>query len=527
MIRKLTAPVGSATRRPETWLLALILFGFALRLGSIDFQSLWRDEVDAIRFGRDWSAEISQGWQASGVEGMLAALRTRLTKPGDNGPLYFLTLHQWSRAAGNTSFALRFFSAWFGVLAIPLTYILAKRLLHSAAHLGLLGAWLVTISPYFVWYSQEVKMYTEITALALAAIYALRRAIDAQAGRRAWPWWLLVVAATTLAMYNHIFAALLIGVEVALFALWWPQSKRHWRGGAIALAALTLPYLPLAQWQITQALTPGSQGFAFYSLDEMLRVMLSGFANGVLPFEGSLSAIGVRWNIETVTLGLRPANLGVGLFGALVVLGALAWKEANDRTQRLALAAWAILPAVAIWLVSLNRPVFTDRYLIWIGPAVYLLLTLGIAALWQWRKAIGVVAFALVTLAALVSVHAQAITPFKTDYRSAARYVADRYRGEAIVFQIWYGQHAFDYYFQPPFPIIEGPDTNWPNRAPESFDAEIANLLRGQPAVWLVATEVEERDNRHVLEGWLARYGRVTDHAGFMRIAVTRFELSP
>ena len=34
---------GSRFRRPDTWLLVVILFAFAIRLGSIDFQSLWRD----------------------------------------------------------------------------------------------------------------------------------------------------------------------------------------------------------------------------------------------------------------------------------------------------------------------------------------------------------------------------------------------------------------------------------------------------------------------------------------------------
>ncbi|MGH2592603.1 MAG: hypothetical protein ACRDGG_03735, partial [Anaerolineae bacterium] len=169
----------------RVWLLGFILLGFAIRLGSIDFQSLWRDEVDAIRFGRDLSALLSNALAGGGVGRLIDQLRQTLTQPGFNGPLYFIALAQWAQVAGSTGFALRLFSTLFGILAIPLIYVLGRRLQRathlegggathfaSASHLSLLAAWLVTISPYFVWYSQEAKMYTEITALALMAIYA-------------------------------------------------------------------------------------------------------------------------------------------------------------------------------------------------------------------------------------------------------------------------------------------------------------------------------------------------------------------
>lgn len=536
--------------KSESWLLVLILLGFAIRLGSIDFQSLWRDEVDAIRFGRDLSVTLDGALSGGGIGGLIEQLRQTLAQPGFNGPLYFLALRQWTYAAGDTAFALRFFSAFFGVLAIPLTYALAQRLQRAtypepspprdesrrdASRVSLLAAWLTTFSPYFVWYSQEAKMYAAITALALVAIYALRRAIDAPlaAGPRTWPWWLLVVAATTLAMYSHILAALLIGVEVALFALWWPTSRRHWPGGLAALAALTLPYLPLARWQIEQALTPGSQGFAFYRFDEMLRVMIAGFANGVLRFDYALSAIDVRWHPDTFHPDLSPAYWGGWLLSVLALIGALMWKNARDRAYRLGLAAWAILPAAAIAIISLNRPIFTDRYLIWIGPAVYGLAALGIVELWTWRKAIGGAAFAVVTAVALVGVHAQAITPFKSDFRSAAHYVEERYRGEAIVFQIPYGQYTFDYYFEPAFPIVEGPYTNHRNADGSyqgdaaAFAAVSASLLSGQDVVWLVASEVEMWDERHLLEDWLNRHGQVTDRADFTRVTTIRYVLGP
>ncbi|HEY4688122.1 MAG TPA: glycosyltransferase family 39 protein [Anaerolineae bacterium] len=510
----------------SAWLLVLILLAFAIRLGSIDFQSLWRDETDAAGFG---PPNTRMGAVLAG--GDLQQLAGALTQGGFNGPLYFIALQQWTTLAGSTAFALRFPSTFFGILALALIYLLMKRLFKRATHLGdasragLLAAWLAALSPYFVWYSQEAKMYTEIAALALAAVYGLRRAIDAPDGRRAWPWWALVIGATTLAMYSHILAALLIGVEVVLFGLWWPQARRHPIGGLIALAALTLPYAPLLKWQVDLAFTPGSQGFAFFRFDDMIRVLLSGFTNGVLPFDFSLGTIGIQWNPDAFRPELSPANWGTWLLSLLALLGVFMWKDATDRAPRIGLAAWAILPIAVVALISLNRPIFTDRYLIWIGPAVYLLATLGLVQMWRWNRIAGGVAWVAVSVVMVIGDYAQAITPFKADFRSAARYVQERYQGEAILFQIPYGQYTFDYYFEPPFQVIEGPYTNWPDRDATSFDVEIAGLLSGQRAVWFVATEVEMWDNRYLLEEWLNRYGRVTDRADFMRVTALRYEL--
>lgn len=526
------------TVSPNVWLIAFILFGFAIRLGTIDTQSLWRDEVDSIRFGENFAAQFYKALDGAGLSGLLSEIRESLTRPGFNGPLYFLALNPWARLAGVSAYALRFFSTFFGILTIPLIYALSKRLFKAAIHadtprhLSLLVAWLATISPYFVWYSQEVKMYTLITTLSLTAIYALRRAVDASNNERTWHWWLLLIIATTLAMYSHILAALLIGVEVVLFVLWWSNAKRHISGAALALAALTLPYLPLATWQLRLALTPGDQGHAFYRFDEMLRILGTSFANGVLPFDQNLATAGVHLDASVNASVLNPALWGMGILSALFVSGTLLWRDAHDRTERIGLAAWALLPIVVIALISLNRPIFTDRYLIWIGPAVYLLVALGILDLWAWKKFLGVFALIVVTLIALISINAQALTPLKPDFRSATRYIEERYqRDEVILFQIPYGQYTFDYYFEPPFRSGEGPYTNHRNadgsylRDVDSFNTEITQMLNDEHSIWLVATEVDMWDERHLLEDWLNANGRVIDQAEFVHVTVTQYDL--
>ena len=99
----------------HTWLLVGVVgLAFALRVAGLDFQSLWRDEVDAIRFAtRAWDDVLRM-----------------FVVPGQNGPLYFLVLRPWLYLAGQSEYALRFFSVFFGTLAVPLVYRVARRLFH-------------------------------------------------------------------------------------------------------------------------------------------------------------------------------------------------------------------------------------------------------------------------------------------------------------------------------------------------------------------------------------------------------------
>ena len=131
---------------------------------------------------------------------------------------------------------------------------------------------------------------------------------------------------------------------------------------------------------------------------------------------------------------------------------------------RLSLLAWALIPAMAIALISINRPLFTDRYLIWIQPAFYLAVALGVYALMGMVKPLAVVALSRAADRERArQLIAQATTPFKSDFRSAAQAIGREIQpGDLVVFQIPHVQHTFDYYFRQPYQAMGGPYTNFP-----------------------------------------------------------------
>lgn len=514
-----------------TGLLALI--AFAARAVSLDAQPLWRDEVDALRFATvPWSE-------------MLASF----TRPGWNGPLYYLLLRGWIALAGASEYGMRFFSLLLGVLGVPLIYALARRLFDRPT--GILAALLLATSPYLAWYGQEVKMYTLVPALALLAIYGLRRALSlsketalslskgaVEGGN--WRWWAVTVAATSLAFYSHILAALLIPVQALLYFIWCPQARNKWRGALISLACLTLPYLPLLAWQAPLLLQERATGFSPYTPGEMVETLLNGWSLGMLGW-------GWPW--------------GIVLMGSLAAWG---FFSSGKGRSRFALMCWLLTPLLGVWLISLRQPLFTDRYLAWAAPAFYLLIALGLASflrLGAWGRWVAAALAGIIILLNTVNLWQQAAVPIKSDFRAAAAYIAGYHApdepiahqrpldeeydftcylplvmndccglNELVIFQIPYGKHTFDYYFsQDEYPWAEGLYTN--HRAADGSylmgEQEVARhmqeMMAGQDVAWLVATEVEMWDERGLTQAWLEANWERADEAHFMRVDVYRY----
>jgi 4-amino-4-deoxy-L-arabinose transferase-like glycosyltransferase len=499
---------------------ALIFIAFLVRLQGLTFQSLWRDEVDAICFAQ---APLRAQWPDTArsftptcppdIPDLMAAF----TQPGFNGPLYFLLLRGWIGLAGYSEFALRFLSLACGVMSVALIITLGTRLFNRVV--GLIAGALLTFSAYQVWYSQEAKMYTLITLLALAAIYFLRRGVEEGRAR----FWIGAVVCTTVAMAAHILAALLIPVEVILFLTWWTHSRKHLVAGGVMLLCVTVPYLPLGLERLQWVFQPAATGFASYSLPEMLNVLGGAYTRGILN--------SVDGQLLLIVTGLAAA---LAVFGLLSLDVAARSDPRRDRALlRAGLLAWLLLPALTIWLISINRPLFTDRYLIWIQSAFYLLIAVGIVAVWQWLRPLAVLVLIVLIVTNSIGILTQATNSFKSDFRSAAQAIGRDFQpADAIMFQIPYVQYNFDYYFRQPYPALSGLYTNQPGPnngyldGDEAVLAQVQQLLANQSTVWLVWSEAPMWDQRDLVRRWLNEHGRVTFQAEYPQMQVTRYELS-
>jgi hypothetical protein len=188
-------------------LLALILFGFGLRLLRLDFQPLWWDEGYSV-------------WFATHPLGSMMALTAQDIHP----PLYYALLHGWTLLLGARPVALRLFSVVVGTLMIPAIYLAGRRMFTMRT--ALLAALLAAISPLAVFYSQEVRMYGLVALLSTGILLVAWQVLGPTDRPARWKSLLLYVLLTTAALHTQYYVVFL-PVGLTLFAVWqWWRARR-------------------------------------------------------------------------------------------------------------------------------------------------------------------------------------------------------------------------------------------------------------------------------------------------------------
>ena len=510
-------PDGFLARNAERLvLLGLCLLAFAWRVHGLTFQSLWRDEVDFIRFA---TRALPQ------VVGMFA-------KPGENGPLFFALLRPWLAVAGSSEFALRFQAVLAGVLAVPLTYVLARQLMEvvypsyptavrglTVRNVALVAAVLVAINPYLTWYSQEGKMYSVLVVAVLATQLSFLAALK----QSRWWRWALYLFFLAIAALLHLLAVLVVVVDVAWLLLLWPNYRRRWLPFLLTLILPLAPYFALVGWwQMRLFLKADFQtGHPFVPLDDIAPGLLALYGHGASPQPPSwVLAPFIFLLLCGVVFAGRVTRQAAGPdVPPEPVTGWRAWRVTA------LLLAWLLLPPLLLFFISLAKPMYTDRYVIWIVPAFLLLLAQGIAALATLRRRLSWVAFALVVVLALWGGWRQSHLPIKADMRAAAAYVeARRQPHELVMFQIPYLRHTYEYYAGPLDVAVDGRFTNGGTPLEQIAD-EMAAAVGDAPAVWLVLSEENMWDTRGLVRQWLDGRGQRMEDQQFQHVEVIRFQM--
>lgn len=508
--------------------MVFLFLAFVLRASTLLTESLWRDEVDSIRFA---FAPFSD-------------LLNNITRSGFNGPLYELLLRGWLTLGGISDFALRYLSLLCGVALVALTYVFTRRILNRKV--ALVAAWLMTIAPVLIWYSGEGKMYTLQPALLVLALYALRRAVDWEGGTgnrklRANLWWAVCVVAVSLGYYTHLLTPLFLPVAIIFFVAWWPRAKRHWRGGLISLALCSVPYLPLAIWQVPTLIAGQDTGHTFYTLDETIYALFYNWSAGLSAAWLPGASDALAW----IPLALFAGTIGTALVGMIDVESVKG--KLHPMRSLLALTSWVVLPILLVYFVSTRAPVFEPRYLLWLAPAFYILAAAGVVWLAQRERWAGYLLGAALSVVSLIGLYTQIVIPIRPDMRGAASYLAGQMQAnDRFMFQIPYTRYAFEYHLPrvaPQLPlestlnpadglrtlqdlrprIIDGPYTN-AGATPEDIHIGLFPLLVREERVWFIESEAGMWDSRALARTWFDEHMQLVSRQAFHGVTVSLYE---
>jgi hypothetical protein len=394
---------------PYTFALVFItLLAFGLRLYRLDVQSLWYDEgVTAIVAQYDPATLIR--WTADDIQ----------------PPLYYLLVSAWGQVAGWSEWSLRFPSLFFGVLLVPLMAALSRSLTRSRGA-ALLAALITALHPLLLYYSQEARMYTMLTALGMVAVYCVVRsacvALSLSKGyvsvsQQRWLWIGYVLAAAA-AMYTHYFAIFLLFALNLAYAIDLFRGRRTADGGRqtadgrrkttderrpisniqypisdpqspvpspqsliLANTALFLLFLPWLGVLITRLRVDASYWQGEFKLDEALRSVAIRFTLGETVLERE--AIPWLWIFAAVTILAL-----VGLMAGCRLHVARGKGRGASTHYELRITHYSLLitllPLAGILLLASFTPKFNPRYVMVALPGLILLWSGGVG-MRDWR----------------------------------------------------------------------------------------------------------------------------------------------
>jgi len=329
----------SGWRTSRWWVAGITLLGVGLRLYRLGDPSFWFDEC--------FTYTVTLAPLCDSLAALLVA--------GIYSPFYFLLLRLPVALVGSSEYAFRFLSAAFGILTVPLLYRLGRRLLGKQG--GLLAALLLAVCPFHVWYSQDARMYALLSFFCLAAMDQFELLLS---GRQNW---ILFIACSALAYLTHYAAGALIYVQLMLLLPLLRRGRLFWRWFLAQVAALA-PLVPWLVLYLVHGVRPAGLGW--------------------IPCPSALAPLRTLWNFTSAdTVTFTPLVIVLMLaVGAVVVRAGFPW----DGVRRL-LFWWLMLPILVVFVLSLWRSYYVDRYFTGSLPAYLLWLALGIGVFSRpaWR----------------------------------------------------------------------------------------------------------------------------------------------
>lgn len=525
------------------YLAAIVLLGAVLRFYALGDKSVWLDEAFSI-----WMANHS-----------LPALWGWLIRIDQHPPLYYTLLSAWQRFFGDLQGPVRLLSALCSTLAIPFFYAVVKRISGSVVT-ALLAAGILALSPFHVRFAQETRMYALLTLGVAATLYFVTQVVDwtaepEQPALAPGRFWLGLAVSQAAVMLTHNTAAVFfpLALNLPLFGI---IRHRHEPSAADREAspqrASNHPRF-LRYWLRTQLLalllwSPWAIPFVRQSIGVARRFWIRP------PTAGKV------WEtLHTFNFAFLPSAFPLTPVWILVYLG-LAGLGLQRLRQRKEWRPWLLslllTPIVGELLVSLYRPIYRDRTLIWATLPYYLFLALGLynpfrqpgtassrqssqrysGARQFFQRFVQSLHFSIATTLVVLLLSSAGLYSYyhyfqKEEWDAAAAYVAQRAKPEdLLLFNATWVQLPFDYYFRRYDLALEerGAPVDLFQRGlePEMEQADLPRLqvlVANQPRVWLVYSHDWYTDPLGLIPRQLRRTLRQVDEQQFRGLRVLEF----
>jgi mannosyltransferase len=406
------SPGGTARRVHRLTILLLFAAATVLRFLHLASKPYWFDECFSVEVARiGWSDFLRLLWWREA-----------------NMSFYYVLLRIWLHL-GHSEFFIRSLSVLIAAVTLPAIYWVARGLYDR--RVALVAAALFAFNAYSVRYAQEARSYALFLLLAtLSSGFMI--AFLREPSRSKWRGYVL---SSVLAVYAHFYALLLlVGHGLAMRSVGSndptnDQSNRH-RSAQMRRAwiAIGLAVLPLLVFVAKTGAGP-------------IRWIQRPGPRDVLEFYEHLAG-GSSWILAVI--------FAVACIWAVIPLGRTLFARGQSwETWRAHfLLVWLFLPVVLTVLLSLGRPVFLGRYMIFCLPALLILVAAGLARLRQsWMLAGALTGILLLGLQGILFVYGHDFDSERDASGAASDFILDHAQpGDAVVFHIAATRVAYEFF---------------------------------------------------------------------------------
>ncbi|MDD5669399.1 MAG: glycosyltransferase family 39 protein [Candidatus Omnitrophica bacterium] len=362
-----------------TVLFAIAVLALVVRLYHLDRYPLWFDE----------SAAALEPRSVFALPSVTEFFNPEFTR--DRADYLMLYYHGfvffWRELVGNSVFSLRVSSVIWALLGIGMVYKLASYL--YGRNVGLMSAFLLSLAPFHIYYSQELRQYTAVMFLCLISYYLVFRILEFDRSRD----WISLIIVNTVIVYFHYVMIILLGAEIMLFVLY-RRRIRHAllkiAGGSFIFLIFVFPVLLIVVQKVA------------YILTHTVRADISDFP----IWGGKIDFRNVVYTLRNFSIGYTVDFYSVWgwiatcLLVDLCILGLIRGGAANNfssakrvsaippmRMREVSLIVLFVFPIAALFIFSqAAKTCYVDRYFFPLGALYCIAVSAGICSARKFLK---------------------------------------------------------------------------------------------------------------------------------------------
>ena len=462
-VKETSAPFRSSISAgwPHWVSLALVLItGFLVRLLHLAGKPFWFDECFSVEVARmDWRNFLHVLWWREA-----------------NMSLYYVLLRFWLHF-GASEFFIRSLSVVFAAFSILAIYWLAKLMFDRKV--ALIAAAFLAFNDFHIRYSQEARSYSLFFLLATLSSGFLILLLRQPQQR----WRTAYTLTSILAAYAHLYTLLLLAA--------------HW---------LVLRYAGIPVDESSRPRVASDLRRAWITIGIAVSPLIVFVAKtGAGPIRWiKRPGLADLWNFWKYFSGGVPILAAAALVFIAAWAGRRLWAKNQewDAWRIQFFGAWLLFPIVFTLLLSIAKPLFYPRYMIFCLPALLILFAAALASLpTRWLSVMAVSAVLLLTARTIPFVYANDFEDERDGAGVATNFILDHAQpGDGIIFHIPQIRVPYQFFasLRAGRPVGSegfGPDILYPRHGERleylDFKSKLSpDLLRsivaGRPRIWVV-----------------------------------------